>query len=60
VPFARAVNPISKTNWEGAGVEPDVPVKAADALEKAEELAASKLAHRSEKLAQTSLRLYSI
>jgi retinol-binding protein 3 len=43
VPFARAVNPISKTNWEGTGVEPDVPVKAADALEKAEELAASKL-----------------
>jgi C-terminal processing protease CtpA/Prc len=24
VPFARAVNPISKTNWEGTGVEPDV------------------------------------
>lgn len=44
VPFARAVNPISKTNWEGTGVEPDVPVKAADALEKAEELAAAKLA----------------
>lgn len=46
VPFARAVNPISKTNWEGTGVEPDVPVKAADALEKAEELAASKLAQK--------------
>ena len=44
VPFARAVNPISKTNWEGTGVEPDVPVKAAEALEKAEELAARKLA----------------
>jgi len=43
VPFARAVNPISKTNWEGKGVEPDVPVKASDALEKAEELASSKL-----------------
>ena len=43
VPFARAVNPISKTNWEGTGVEPDVPVKAAEALEKAQELAASKL-----------------
>ena len=43
VPFARAVNPISKTNWEGTGVEPDVPVKAADALDKAEELAKSKL-----------------
>jgi len=43
VPGERAVNPISKTNWEGTGVAPDVPVKAADALEKAEELAASKL-----------------
>ena len=44
VPFARAVNPISKTNWEGTGVEPDVTVKAADALDKAKELAGAKLA----------------
>lgn len=43
VPFARAINPVSKTNWEGTGVEPDVSVKAAEALEKAEELAKSKL-----------------
>jgi len=43
VPFARAVNPISKKNWEGTGVEPDIRVKAADALEKAEELAVNKL-----------------
>ena len=43
VPFARAINPISKTNWEGTGVEPDVPAKAAEALEKAEELAKSKI-----------------
>jgi len=43
VPFARAVNPVSKTNWEGTGVTPDVPVKAADALETAEKLAAEKL-----------------
>lgn len=28
----RAINPISKTNWEGTGVEPDVKVEAADAL----------------------------
>ncbi len=28
----RAINPISKTNWEGTGVEPDVKVDAADAL----------------------------
>jgi len=46
VPFARAVNPISKKNWEVTGVEPDISVKAADALEKAEELAASKLTPR--------------
>ena len=32
VPFARAINPITKTNWEGTGVEPDVRVPAADAL----------------------------
>ena len=28
----RAINPVSKTNWEGVGVEPDVKVKAEDAL----------------------------
>jgi hypothetical protein len=43
VPDARPINPISKTNWEGTGVEPDVKVKAADALETAEKLAATKL-----------------
>jgi hypothetical protein len=31
----RAVNPVSKTNWEGVGVEPDVKVKAPDALQTA-------------------------
>jgi len=38
VPFARAINPVTKTNWEGTGVVPDVKVPAADALEKAKEL----------------------
>ena len=42
VPFARAVSPVTKTNWEGTGVEPDVKVKAAEALETAEKLVASK------------------
>ncbi len=32
VPFARAINPITKTNWEGTGVQPDVAVPAAQAL----------------------------
>ena len=43
VPGIRVINPISKTNWEGTGVEPDVKVKAADALQTAQKLAESKL-----------------
>lgn len=43
VPFARAINPISKTNWEGTGVEPDVKVPATDALTTAEKLALEKM-----------------
>ena len=43
VPFARAVNPISKTNWEGTGVEPDVKVPAPQALDTALALALEKL-----------------
>jgi retinol-binding protein 3 len=32
VSYARSINPITHTNWEGVGVEPDVKVPAADAL----------------------------
>ncbi|MDQ3014182.1 MAG: S41 family peptidase, partial [Acidobacteriota bacterium] len=39
VPFARAINPITKTNWEGTGVKPDVDVPAAQALKAAHLLA---------------------
>lgn len=42
VPFARSVNPITKTNWEGTGVTPDLDVPAARALETAKELIARK------------------
>jgi hypothetical protein len=42
VPFARAVNPLSKTNWEGTGVAPDVEAKASDALDVAVKMAAAK------------------
>ena len=38
VPFARAINPITHTNWEGMGVEPDIKVPADQALTKAQEL----------------------
>ena len=35
VSFGRFVNPITKTNWESTGVEPDVKVPATDALDEA-------------------------
>lgn len=36
-------NPITKTNWEGAGVQPDVPVASADALNRAQDVALQRL-----------------
>jgi retinol-binding protein 3 len=42
VPYARAINPITKTNWEGTGVEPDVRVPAAEALSVASKMIASR------------------
>jgi retinol-binding protein 3 len=42
VPYARAINPITKTNWEGVGVEPDVKVPASEALTTALKLLAEK------------------
>jgi C-terminal processing protease CtpA/Prc len=32
LPFARAINPVTGTNWEGTGVEPDITVPAEDAF----------------------------
>jgi hypothetical protein len=32
IPFGRAENPITKTNWEGRGVAPDLDTRAPDAL----------------------------
>jgi retinol-binding protein 3 len=43
VPFAKSLDPVTKTNWEGTGVEPDVKVPAADALATAEKLAMQKI-----------------
>lgn len=43
VPFGRPINPVTKGDWEGKGVEPDVKVSAVDALTTAEKLAAEKL-----------------
>jgi hypothetical protein len=46
VPFGMAVNPISKTNWEGVGVKPDVAIAPAEALDTAKRLALQKLLER--------------
>jgi hypothetical protein len=43
VPVGRAINPYSKTNWEGTGVTPDVPVPAAEAFDRAYSMALDKL-----------------
>jgi hypothetical protein len=43
IPSGRAVNPISKTNWEGTGVKPDIEVPADQALKTAHLAALKKL-----------------
>jgi C-terminal processing protease CtpA/Prc len=42
IPEVHAINPFGKTDWEGTGVEPDIKVKADDALTVAEKLARSR------------------
>ena len=44
VPVGRAINPVSKTNWEGIGVTPDIACPASEAFDKAYALAVEKLA----------------
>jgi hypothetical protein len=46
IPETNPINPYSKTDWAETGVEPDIRVKAADALETAVKLAQSKLAKK--------------
>jgi C-terminal processing protease CtpA/Prc len=44
IPNGRPINPITKTDWEGVGVKPDVVVPADKALETAHQLARAGLA----------------
>lgn len=46
VPSARAINPITKSNWEGTGVEPDVKIPASEALEVAKKMAEEQIKKR--------------
>jgi hypothetical protein len=43
IPEQKAINPFGKTDWEGVGVEPDVKVSAAEALETAVKLAEARV-----------------
>lgn len=42
IPIGRAISPITKTNWEGTGVEPDIKVPKDQALKTAQLLALNK------------------
>lgn len=42
VPTGRAISPITKTNWEGVGVSPDISVPNQDALKTAYKMALTK------------------
>ena len=44
LPVARAVNPVTGGNWEGVGVQPDVPVPAGEALDVARRAALAQIA----------------
>jgi hypothetical protein len=46
LPHARSINPITHTNWEGVGVQPDIAVPAFEALHVAHDLLLRDLAAR--------------
>jgi C-terminal processing protease CtpA/Prc len=43
IPTGRAINPYTKTNWEGTGVSPDIEIDSRDALIKSHILALEKI-----------------
>jgi len=48
VPSGRAINPISKTNWEGTGIEPHILIPRDKALDKAHSTALEKLMEKTD------------
>jgi len=54
VPFARYISPVTKTNWEGTGVKPDVEVPADHALKVAQLMALKKLAAHKQDAARSA------
>ncbi|MFI5144945.1 MAG: S41 family peptidase, partial [Ignavibacteria bacterium] len=45
LPTGNAINPVTKTNWEGTGVKPDVEISQEKALDKARLMAIEKIAN---------------
>ena len=56
VPDGRAINPITKTNWEGVGVKPHIEVEAKEALAVATVKALEKLLEDSDEAGRYHLR----
>ncbi len=38
IPYMRGIDPVTKTDWEGVGVQPDITIKADKALAKAQQV----------------------
>jgi hypothetical protein len=49
IPFARAINPVTKTDWEGTGIQPDIKVEASQALDVAVKLAEDRIKENEDK-----------
>ncbi len=52
VPWGRPVNPVTKTNWEGVGVVPDIAVTADSALDEAHRRALDDVSSRNKRPAR--------
>jgi retinol-binding protein 3 len=48
IPFARSLNPITKTNWEGTGIQPDIEIMADKGKETAHIYAIENIARQSQ------------
>lgn len=46
MPVSRTINPVTGTNWEGTGIEPDIKIESGKAMEKAMQLALSGIIER--------------
>ena len=60
IPVSKAINPVTKTNWEGIGVQPDVVVDAEHAFDAAYKLALTDVkngVHNSHQLKEINERL---